>query len=336
MIKSKKPHVTVGTGNRLDMDKTKVLIVLPKTVRNRLSEDLDIREAVPDEQRAEYQPYFEAMDHYEFYIAGWIDQPRSKMLALTKDIRRRWPDISYAVYLNPNSTEGSFYENHKVTDKNVVGVEEFIAELDRQGMPSTPVDMDYEDFFGEITIRPRYRDAIEVFTAVPRVLYRAGKLVLPSANIWLLENEQEIFRYLAQKPEKVFDMSPREFEMLVASVFRANGFDVELTPGSRDGGFDVLAVQRSKFVGETRFLIECKRYAKENKVGIGLVQRLIGTVNQFKATRGILVTTSSFTRDAVDCVESTPGIITIKDYECLTGWLKDLDFLSNISDRFIN
>ncbi|HXQ35817.1 MAG TPA: hypothetical protein VN843_17510, partial [Anaerolineales bacterium] len=109
------------------MDKTKVLIVLPSTVNNRLDDDLDIRWAVPKDQIAEYQPYIEALDHYEFYYAGWINQPRAKMLALARDIKRKWPDISYAVYLNPNSVEGFFYKNLRTTAKNIVGVEEFIA-----------------------------------------------------------------------------------------------------------------------------------------------------------------------------------------------------------------
>lgn len=306
------------------MDKTKVLIVTPSSVDCRIKSDLDIRNREP-EDKVKFAPDYDALTHYEFYYAGWIDQPREQMIAIVNEIVQLWPDIAYAVYLDPHSQEGIFYHDLEHNRREYVQIDEFMTELDRHGIPSIPMEMYIHDFWDAVTIQYNFRWAVEVLTSIPRVLYRGGKLILPTANIWLIENEREIFRYLSRKPDKVLDMSPREFEKLVASIFRANGFNVELTPASHDGGFDVLAVQRSNLVGETRFLIECKRYKKDKKIGIGLVQRLIGTVNQFKATKGILVTTSSFTRDALNCVKSTGGILTVKDYKCLEGWLKDLD-----------
>jgi hypothetical protein len=35
---------------------------------------------------------------------------------------------------------------------------------------------------------------------------------------------------LAKHPEKMQDLTPRKFEELVAALFRAKGYDVELTP----------------------------------------------------------------------------------------------------------
>ncbi len=41
--------------------------------------------------------------------------------------------------------------------------------------------------------------------------------------------DSELKRYFAKHPEKLYDLSPRQFEELVASILRDFGFDVELT-----------------------------------------------------------------------------------------------------------
>jgi DNA polymerase III epsilon subunit len=119
-----------------------------------------------------------------------------------------------------------------------------------------------------------------------------------SAKIWTPSIEHELFSYLSKHPRALLDLPPRRFEELVASIFRNNGFSVELTPQTRDGGVDIIAVENSSLTGGSLHLIECKRYAHENKVGIGIVQRLLGAVSQRRATKGILVTTSFFTQAA--------------------------------------
>jgi restriction system protein len=109
--------------------------------------------------------------------------------------------------------------------------------------------------------------------------------------IHVLDVEREMFSYFARHPDQMRLIPPRKFEELVAAIFRNNGFDVTLTPETRDGGIDIFAVQKNVFGGDLLHLIECKRYAANNKVGIGVVQRLAGIVDQYRANRGIIVTT---------------------------------------------
>lgn len=142
--------------------------------------------------------------------------------------------------------------------------------------------------------------------------------------IWLPNVEQELFTYLRQNPKALHELSPRQFEELVAAIFRNNGFSVELTPQTRDGGVDIIAVQHSALTGDSVHLIECKRYNPTNKVGIGVVQRLLGTVAQRRATKGVVVTTSSFTQDAIRVAEETRHIITLNNYNAVLGWLQDI------------
>lgn len=89
-------------------------------------------------------------------------------------------------------------------------------------------------------------------------------------------------------------LTPRKFEELVAELFRGKGYDIELTPPTADGGFDIRAVHRQA-VGTAMVLIECKRYSQK-KAGLGVVRGLYGVVESERATRGIIATTSVFTR----------------------------------------
>lgn len=142
-----------------------------------------------------------------------------------------------------------------------------------------------------------------------------------ATTIWTPDMDRELFAHLRRNPRAVFELSPRRFEELIASIFRNNGFSVELTPATRDGGMDIIAVERSALTGSSVHLIECKRYHPSKSVGIGVVQRLLGTVTERRATKGIVVATSFFTRDAIRVAEETRHVIALNDYKAIVGWL---------------
>ena len=120
-----------------------------------------------------------------------------------------------------------------------------------------------------------------------------------------------IFKVL-QDTEEMYNLSPREFEELVAELFSKQGFDVELTPETRDGGCDIIA---TKNIGGLPFmlLIECKKYAKGNPVGVSLVRSLLGVQGDRKANKAVLVTTSRFTKSARDFANRQQHLISLMD-----------------------
>ena len=86
----------------------------------------------------------------------------------------------------------------------------------------------------------------------------------------------------------------KEFEDLVGEVFRRQGYCVEETlGGGADGGVD-LALRRDGRLTQ----VQCKRW-KGKPVGVNIVRELFGVMTADGATAGILVTTSSFTSEAV-------------------------------------
>jgi hypothetical protein len=133
--------------------------------------------------------------------------------------------------------------------------------------------------------------------------------------------QARLLERISRRPELMYTLSPRDFEMLVAEFFDDLGFPVELTAAARDGGRDVIAVRHE--VVKEKYLVECKRYARENKVGIAPVQRLYGVVQDEGATKGILATTAEgFTADARRFLERHCWVLDGRDYHGLIEWLQ--------------
>jgi len=146
---------------------------------------------------------------------------------------------------------------------------------------------------------------------------------LDKAELWIEGVESELVTFYHNNPEKLHEMPDRLFESLVASIFKNQGFDVILTPKTRDGGFDVMAVRNSKFTGDETFLVECKRYGQGKSVGVGVVRNLLGVVQMKNANKGIVVTTSYFTKPAEKEAMSAASRLVLCDRNLLLDWLAE-------------
>ena len=114
----------------------------------------------------------------------------------------------------------------------------------------------------------------------------------------------------------------RKFEELIAEIIRSKGYDVTLTPKTRDGGKDIIALYKSPF-GHQMFIIECKKHNEDNKVGVELVRGLYGVKTAERYNQAILVTTSTFTRDAKEFVKPLKFELELKDYDDVARWCKE-------------
>jgi len=70
-----------------------------------------------------------------------------------------------------------------------------------------------------------------------------------------------------------------------------------LTAQTRDGGYDIAAVRNG--VTRQRLIFECKRFSSSRKVGRPLLDALLGVLDTQRANQAVLVTTSSFSKDAL-------------------------------------
>ena len=137
------------------------------------------------------------------------------------------------------------------------------------------------------------------------------------------ENWKDVLKLLSQKPQSIYSLTPRRFEELIAEILSRQGFKVTLTGQTRDGGRDILA-QNSNLFGEHLYLVECKKYSKNNPVGVSLVRQLYGVIEADKATAGIICTTSQFTNDACKFADNIKHRMSLKNYSDIQAWINNL------------
>lgn len=118
---------------------------------------------------------------------------------------------------------------------------------------------------------------------------------------------------LATMPWEDFEYFVRE---LFDKMFNGNGGEVKVTQASHDGGVDAIAFDDDPIRGG-KFVIQAKRY--NNVVPVSAVRDLYGTMIHEGATKGILVTTSSYGKEAYDFSKDKP--ITLIDGQALLGLL---------------
>lgn len=98
----------------------------------------------------------------------------------------------------------------------------------------------------------------------------------------------------AESPVALNRMSWQDFERLVSDYFQRRGFQVTETGGSRpDGGVDLIARR-----GNDEYVVQCKQW-KAYRVGVVPVRELNGVVSAWRAAGGFVVTSGSFTEEAI-------------------------------------
>jgi HJR/Mrr/RecB family endonuclease len=123
----------------------------------------------------------------------------------------------------------------------------------------------------------------------------AGSLLRLSVNDSRLHLD-ELGSHLRRRYSDVYALDWHVFERLVADVYRNSGYYARLTKKTRDGGFDVVLLEKG---GQEKTLVEVKRYAKTRKVGIDVVDRVLGVQLRSGVPRAKIVTSSTFSSGAV-------------------------------------
>ena len=98
--------------------------------------------------------------------------------------------------------------------------------------------------------------------------------------------------------DRLINMNPSAFERLIGKLLEAIGFQADVTKASHDGGVDVHGELVIDNVIRVKMSVQAKRYKVGNNVQAPVVQQLRGSVNTVELERGLLITTSDFTKGA--------------------------------------
>lgn len=122
--------------------------------------------------------------------------------------------------------------------------------------------------------------------------------------------------------ERILGSPPEFFERMVVKLLSGMGYGGSVAEAARalgrsgDGGVDGVIDQDP--LGLDRVYVQAKRYAVDNSVGPGAVRDFFGSLDRFKATKGLFVTTSSFTQSARETSEYLSKRIVLIDGAHLT------------------
>lgn len=157
----------------------------------------------------------------------------------------------------------------------------------------------------------------------------AGKLIdiIPVTPVMSLDRKDKRFIETKDVLNKLgtetnlASMEWQDFENLIAELFQREfseeGTEIKLTQSSRDKGVDAVVFNPDPIRGG-KYVIQAKRYT--NTVDVSAVRDLVAVVAHEGASRGILVTTSTFGADAYAFVQNKP--ITLLDGAKLLGLLE--------------
>ena len=153
----------------------------------------------------------------------------------------------------------------------------------------------------------------------------------------LAESYQKLRDDLAQELlAQIKSMSPKFFENLVVSLLVGLGYggsrrDAAQAVGkTKDGGVDGVIKEDS--LGLEVLYVQAKRW--ENTVGSPLVQGFAGSLDKMYSKKGVFITTSTFSKDAIKFVEAIEKKIILIDGQQLVNLMIDYNIGVTESQKY--
>jgi hypothetical protein len=122
----------------------------------------------------------------------------------------------------------------------------------------------------------------------------------------LTDIRAEAFEHFAKHPEELQRLGWRQFEELLDSIFKNQGFRTELGPGRNDGGVD-LRLYQSEVIPELVTLVQAKRY--KDPIQLEAVAALFGHAVAQEAGSALFATTSRFQPAAKTFAKSVERLV---------------------------
>lgn len=115
--------------------------------------------------------------------------------------------------------------------------------------------------------------------------------------------------------ETILSKTPVAFERLVLQLLQKMGYGGEVknsglvTKYSNDGGID--GIIKEDILGFGRIHIQAKRYKRDSVIGREDIQKFVGALAVAQSNKGVFITTSTFSKGAIDYANSLNGSTTI-------------------------
>lgn len=110
---------------------------------------------------------------------------------------------------------------------------------------------------------------------------------------------RQLVEIIVKNPAALDEIEWRDLERIMAEVFSGLGFDSTLTPGSKDGGKDVIL--ECEISNEERsYIVEIKHWRSGTRVGHGAVEDFLHVITRENRNGGLFLSTYGYCDNAFE------------------------------------
>jgi restriction system protein len=280
-------------------------------------------------------PILQITDDGEEHTSVEVSDILAQQFHLTEDdLREPLPSGKQPKYINrigwattylrkTKLLEGTGRGKFRITERGKTVLRENPSKIDLKYLERFP---ELATFRGDVNQdQPIIDDAV-----TPAVTQTPREVLEASYQILRRDLAQELLDRIKQKP-------PVFFERLVVELLVAMGYGGSLKDAgqaigrSGDGGID--GVIKEDRLGLDYIYIQAKRW--EGTVGRPVVQAFAGSLDEVKARKGVMITTSNFSQDARRYVERIEKKIVLIDGEQLTQLMIEYNVGVTIEETYV-
>ena len=270
--------------------------------------------------------------------------PLAKHFNLTNDeLNTKYDSGNGEIFLDRISWALSYLFMAKLADKPRRG--DYTISQKGKELVASCTDEEINKYINDTVSKPR-KTSGETDKVIGATIMTSNNELTPQEGLY--ESYENIKQSIqADILATILSKKPQAFERIVVELLQVMGYGGEIkdagfvTKLSNDGGID--GIIKEDVLGFNHISIQAKRYAANNHVGRNEVQAFVGAVAGTPSKKGVFITTSDFTKGAIDYVESlngTPTVILINGeqltkylYECGLGLQEERVFKVMKLDR---
>lgn len=206
-----------------------------------------------------------------------------------QDFRELDPEFLHRITINALLHALSDYEYHLAQVEGLTGASEARNKLKRKVLTSI------HKVYPDVTYQGLW-DWIDSTLAEADNKTKHSQIVAAITNL-----SKQLARLIANDPKGLKDLEWRDMERMLAAVFQGLGFDVTLTPSSKDGGKDLILeciVQGNK----QSYVVEIKHWRSGQRVGKRYISDFVSVVARENRDGGLYLATYGYSSDVLEAL----------------------------------
>ncbi|MFZ2404981.1 MAG: restriction endonuclease [Methylobacter sp.] len=130
-------------------------------------------------------------------------------------------------------------------------------------------------------------------------LEQIPSLDVSQINLIRRELSRKLIALIVRNPRYLDEIEWREMERLLTEVFEGLGFEARLTPGSKDGGKDIVLTCQVASTTHT-YYVEVKHWRSRQRVGAGAISEFLNVIVNEQISGGLYLSTYGFCSNAIE------------------------------------